>query len=240
MTGGDGSPHHPVPQYADALHLGLEDVTWLEVLGRYPREADAVRRAGRDQGAGQQRHADGEPDDQLLNRIDHVPRVAVLFRFAIDPQGDAQVLYVRDLIGRHHPGPDGRRRIEALAFEELAPPPVLDVPGADVVDDGVAEYVAHRVAGGDVSASFADEDAQFHLPIDLVTDGGVDTDVVVGSSDRGLRLGEDGWRLDVLAPGARTLGSVLLVIAANRQHIAFRRIQRSQKSQALQLAHHGP
>src|SRR5439155_21990799 len=85
-------------------------------------------------------------------------------------------------------------------------------------------------------AAAAEHYPRLRLPIDLVADRGVDRDVVVGTGQRGLGFGEDGGRLDVFSPGPRALGRVLLVVAADGEHIAARRVERRQEGEVGQAA----
>src|SRR5438105_1455727 len=229
--------YHPVAQLADPLDLGLHQVSRLEELGRGPGKPDTLGGPAVVRAHGPECHTDRQPYDQLRDRVDHVPRVAILLDLAVDAQRYAQRLWVGDLVGSHHPGTDRRRCVQALALEELAALVVLDVSRRDIVDDRVAENVVHRLVGLDVRPLSSDHHSELDFPVDLLADPGVDPDVVERAGHRSLGLGEDRGRLDLFAPGARALGGVLLVVAADGQHVTARRVERRQEGELLQGAY---
>src|ERR1700682_1833585 len=153
----------PTPPTSDSIRSpGLRN------SGGWRAQARPPRGPGGDQLSREQRHADGEPADDLVDRVDHVARGGVLLHLAVHEQPERERLRVGHLVGGDDPGAGGAGAVQALALEELAAPAVLDVPGADVVDDRVAEDVAERSGALDVDPGLADDDAELDLPVDLV------------------------------------------------------------------------
>ena len=71
----------------------------------------------------------------------------VLHRLAVEPQADAEVVRVGDLVGRDERGADRGEGVERLAGHPLLARLVeLPVAGRDVVADRVAADVLHRLA----------------------------------------------------------------------------------------------
>ena len=107
---------------------------------------------------------------------------------------------VGDFVFRDDLGAERRMAVEPLADEpveeriEFAHLAILDarveLAFADVVDDGVAEYVVHGGADGDVLGALTDDDGKFDFPIheDIVR---ADGNGAEGRVDAGGRLPED-------------------------------------------------
>src|ERR1700682_3731696 len=122
--------------------------------------------------------------------MDHVRGAGVLLHDPVDGQPKLQRLRVWDLVLRHHPRPARARGVKALAFEVLASPTValpspsvvLYIARAEIVDHRVAKHVVKGIRPSYVGAALADDQAELDLPVDLVTDSGVDR-------DRGVRSG---------------------------------------------------
>ena len=80
----------------------------------------------------------------------------------------------------------------------------------------------------DVGPCLPHDHGQLDLPVDLVAHRGVDRYVAERLHERRDRFGEDGRRAR-LAPFLSRLGRVLLVVPADRDHVAARLRQRRQQ-----------
>ncbi len=109
--------------------------------------ADAGRRAGEDQVAGQQGHHLREVAHHLLDREDHVGGVGLaLAHLAVDAQLDVERMRIE--LGLD-PRPGRAERVERLRMTEVqqVSAGLLDVARRHVVHAGVAEQVAQHLAG---------------------------------------------------------------------------------------------
>src|SRR5207248_10433667 len=204
LAGGDDS----VPQHSDSLDLRLHHISWAKELGRGPGEPYAVGRTRGDDRARQQGHAFGDPLDDGVDRVDHVPRVAVLLDLAVDPLAQAERLRVGELVGGDDPRSGRAGSVQALALEVLTAPAALDVAGGHVVEHGVSENELASVLPLDVGAGLADHYRELDLPVDLVTDRGIDRDVGVRLGQGGDRLRENRGRAGLAAFQTRGFGRV--------------------------------
>ena len=99
-----------VLELADAGDRDPHRVAALQELRRGKADADAGRRAGRDEVAGLKRQPGRDRRDERRDVEDEVARVRVLAQLAVDPAFDVEVLR-RDLVGgRRSTAPSGRSR----------------------------------------------------------------------------------------------------------------------------------
>ena len=148
----DPEPHH---------------IAGLEVARRLLAHADAGRRAGGDDVAGHQRHEVADVADQMVDREDHRPGVAVLHPLAIDVEPHVERLRIGDLVARHQPRPERGEAVAALALVPGAAALELIVALRHVVADEVAGDVGERVMHRDVAGGAADDHGELDLPIGL-------------------------------------------------------------------------
>jgi hypothetical protein len=106
--------------------------------------------------------------NQARDAEDHLRRGPVLLRHAVDREAEAQRVWVRDLVRGDDPG--AGRREAVLALGEGPLPAMPAVARRDVVDDGVAEDVRHRVALAHPLRRAADDDAELAFPVELARD----------------------------------------------------------------------
>ena len=76
---------------------------------------------------------------------------------------------VPDLIRSHDTGPHRSIAVEALAPVPLLVPP-LDVPGAHVVDDRIAQYIRQRLFSADAERVPSQDHAKLDLVIQAVNE----------------------------------------------------------------------
>src|SRR5260221_1070826 len=162
-----GEGHDLLALLAQAADAERHDVARLEEHRiRLDAHADPGRRAGGNDVAGQQRHVVADVRHDLRAAEDHGARVARLHALAVDVEPHLQALRVGDLVGGDEPGPDRPGGVEALAFVPLA---------GDELEGALGHVVHHAVAGDVVERFFlldvlrlgADDDAEFHLPVEL-------------------------------------------------------------------------
>src|SRR3954452_8625347 len=153
-------------ELADAGDRDPHRVAALQELRRGKADANAGRRAGRDEVAGLKRQPGRDRLDERRDVEDEVARVRVLAQLAVDPASDVEVLR-RDLVGGRDPRPHRAEAVERLAEEPLL---VVALPVArrHVVDDGVAEDMGVGVALGDVAPALADDERQLGLVVDAL------------------------------------------------------------------------
>ena len=122
-------------------------------------------------------------------------------QLVVHPQLDGQVVEIAERFGRDDPRPHGRAGLEVLLAQPVgAEVPVLtlaEVAQGQIVDDGIAGDVVHRIRFGDISPRLADHGADLGLPVDLFGN--------LRQPDRGVRA-DDAMqrRLDEeIGPGGR-------------------------------------
>ena len=92
--------------------------------------------------------------------------MAVLHLLAIEPAANAERLGVGDLVGRHQPRPHGRKTIHAFGKGGLGRGDIkLELPRAQVVENGVAGHQRQRLVLWHVLAVTAHHDGQFGFKI---------------------------------------------------------------------------
>src|SRR3569833_2774498 len=90
--------------------------------------------------------------DECGDVEDEFAGIGVLKLFAIDGEADVETVRVGDFIGGNNRGAKRTKCREALGHGPLGGGE-LDVPSADVVDDGVAIDVIAPGGGGDAEAA---------------------------------------------------------------------------------------
>ena len=111
--------NHGIAERAQVIDLDLDDIARLEPDRRLARHADARGRAGEDQVARLQGENSREISDQLVDLEDELAGARVLHGLAIQPQADAEVVGVGNLVGRDQLGTDRREGVERLAGHPL-------------------------------------------------------------------------------------------------------------------------
>ena len=88
-----------VGEGADAIDLDGDRVAGLEPDGGLGGHADAMGRAGEDDGAGREGVAGAEEFDELGDGEDHIACVAALAGFAVEDGADPEGLGIGDFVG---------------------------------------------------------------------------------------------------------------------------------------------
>ena len=102
--------------------------------------------------------------DQLRNLVDHAAGVVFLHHAAVQPGADCQLVRIRDLIRRRHPG---AKRAGLTPVFSGGKPGVLPVTGGAVHVAAVARHVAQRVVAADVLPTFADDHRQLAFVVEF-------------------------------------------------------------------------
>ena len=208
---------HRISQCPDGVDVDLYHIAFFEEFRRSEAHAYALRGAGRDDVAREEGHAVGEGRDKLRDGEDEVGGGAFLTQAAIDFRVDGEgERPVTDHDGRTHRAED----VEVLAAEPLEVL-LLEVSGGDVIDDGVAIDVLHRIFFRDVRASFADDDTELAFVVDFLGDCGMAVDLLVRPDDGGGGFGEEDWIFRVL--GIHVLVKFLdvcLIVLAHAEDIS--------------------
>ena len=134
--------------------------------GRVAEDADAARRAGRDDVAGLQRERHRAVADDLGDAEVHLRGARVLEDLVVDPALDLERLRIGDLVGRHEGRAHRAEGVERLATRPLAVAE-LEVARRDVVEGGVAEDVLEGVGGRHAAGGSSDDDGELGLVVDL-------------------------------------------------------------------------
>ena len=185
---------HWISQCADRVDVDFYHIAFFEEFRRVEAHAYALRGAGGDDVAREEGHAVGEGRDEFRNGEDEVGGGAFLTEAAIDFRVDGEgERPVADHDGRAHRA----EGVEALAAEPLEVL-FLQVSGGDVIDDGVAIDVLHRVFFRDIRASLADDDAELAFVVDFLGDCGMAVDFLVRPDDGGGGFCEENRILRVL------------------------------------------
>ena len=124
-------------------------------------------RAGGDQVARRERDQVGEVRDEVGHVEDQLRGAAVLHLLAVDPGPELQDVRVRHFLAIGEAGPERREGLAHLALRPLARHE-LEVAGAHVVDDRIAEDVVEGPLPGDVARRAPDDDAELDLPVELL------------------------------------------------------------------------
>ncbi len=192
--------------------------------GRVPRlqedrrlagEADAGRRARRDEIAGRERDEVREVADEVAHVEDERLGVSGLHERAVHPQLEIEDVGIGDLGAvrdvRSHRG----QGVADLAGRPLTGDE-LEVAGAHVVDDRVTGHVVERALARHEAGGAADDDAELDFPVELLRSARPQ-DRLAGIEDGGVPLREDGWLL-----GNRLAGllGVVAVVEADADELA--------------------
>ena len=162
---------------------------------------DALGRAGEDDVARLEGHHAADVGHERGHVEDHVLRLAVLARLAVDAALDAHARGVERGLDQR---PDGAEGVEALAARELHVL-ALDVARRDVARARVPEDVRQRVGRRDVLGAPGDDDGELGLVLDLRALGRAE-DRAARFEQRRRRLEEQhglGRRLGPHLPGVR-------------------------------------
>src|SRR6266576_3310731 len=184
-----------LPGGAKSIDAELDDVTVGEKAGRLLAEPDARGSAGGDHVAGKERHELTDVADKP-GYVDHeILRRAGLLGLSVHLEPQAEVVHVRDLVGRGEKRAERREGVAALALHPLAAALELEGPLRVVVVEHVARHVLPREHGVslDIAGAAANDDCELHLPMGL---GAAfrDDHVVVGAAQGGRGL-EEQYRL---------------------------------------------
>ena len=151
-------------QPPDALDLDGHRVSIVHRHAGFAEEAHPLRGAGGDDIAGFERECPGAVRDQRGHAVDDLVGAVVLHQHVVVPAPDAQVARVPELVRGDHHRAHGAERVERLGPHELLVDE-LQVPGADVVDAGVAEHIVERIGLVDAPRVASDHDAQLRLEV---------------------------------------------------------------------------
>src|SRR5712671_3991227 len=158
-----------IAEHADsAVDLDLDHVSRLHPQGRLTGEADPLRRAGRDDVAGDQRRPIRAIRDQGWNVEDQVVDPGVLDLLAVEPGHQMETRRVGDFVRGDDPRAKPASRVEILAGGDRMLE--LDVPYRAVVEAGVTKDMAQGVGFGDVAAGLADDQRQLALVVEVAGD----------------------------------------------------------------------
>ena len=99
----------------------------------------------------------------------HLAGIGVLAHFAVDAQFHIQVVGVVQFIQGDQPGAQRTGTLEALPHQDhlVGVLPGLDVPGGQVIEDGVTRHVLEGVIDTDLVGLPADDDGDLDLVIQL-------------------------------------------------------------------------
>ena len=157
----------------------------------------------------------GGGKDQLVGH-------GVLPQLPVDPGADGLGRGLGKFVAGHEAGAHGGEAVQALAEVPLLVAG-LQVPGGDVVDDGVAKDIVIGIFFPDVLRVPAQDDGQLRLIVQAIHEVKMPRDGVAGAGAVGGPLGEvDGAPL---FPGKGVgvellgLGLVLLVVHAQADHV---------------------
>src|SRR5580704_1356679 len=178
-----------VGERSEALNGDGDGFAGLEPAVGVAAEADAGRRAGGYDVAGQERGDGGEIFDERGDFENELTGVGVLEDFAVDGEADIEDVGIGDFVGGDDGGAEGAEGGEALAHGPLGAGE-LHVAGADIVDDGVAVDVIAPCGCGYAIAALSDHEGEFSFVVGL---GGVpwEHDGLARADDRGGELEED-------------------------------------------------
>jgi hypothetical protein len=150
------------------------------------RLPDPGRGARGDHVAGEQGHDGGHPGHHVLHGKNEALGVADLAQLAVDPRLDLGGIGIE--VGGDA-RPDGAEGVKSLGAGLLVIV-LLDVPGREVVEAGVAEHVLARALGRGVPAALANDDGQLALVVHPGGLGRID-DGIVGPAQGGEGLEEE-------------------------------------------------
>ena len=179
--------HDRVAQHAELVDFDFNDVARLQKDGRLAGETHTRRRAREDQVPRLQCENLRQISQDLADREDHLPRIAVLHRLPIEPQLYGQLVRIRDFVLRDQVRSGRSKRIERLADHPLlAVLFQLPVASGDIMPDGIAGNIIQAVVGPNVSAASAHYNDQLGLVIDLLAHGGQHNGLSLPDECRGV------------------------------------------------------
>src|SRR6266851_5677686 len=181
---------------ADSFDPGGKQGTWLHVDPRIAADPDTIRRTRQDDVARPQRHVTGREGDKFWNAEHHVRRGAMLHDMPIH---DGLQLQIRsgNSIGRYDEGTDGAALVHILSE---CPLPRAQRCGlklrratADIVRDGVTEYVFRSRLFIGIDGRGAHDGGQLDFPVETVRFGDRDRDVRSINDKLGCPSREQVW-----------------------------------------------
>src|SRR6185437_5260383 len=139
-----------------------------------PSRTAAGRRTRGDHVSRQQCQARAEMRNLFRHGKNEIGARGVLHQLVVDPELNAEIAMVRDLIHRTYPRPDGQRAIEALLTHPVEsewradrdPLPAQMISSRQVVDDRKPRDIPERIIDANVSARPADHEGDLRLPVD--------------------------------------------------------------------------
>src|SRR5262245_60462506 len=114
-----GLVHHWVRELTDHFDFDRYGVAGLQKHWRLACGADAVGRAGHDDGAGEERRAAAEKGDERADVENHVLGGPVLHRLAVENRLDLQSIRIRNLIFQNECWAERRESVKRLAAAPL-------------------------------------------------------------------------------------------------------------------------
>ena len=128
-----------------------------------------MRCAGQNHRARLKASAPAEKLDQRRHVENHVVRIPVLHRFAVQDRADAERIRIRNLVGRHKDRPERTERVERLAATPLTAAELrLPVTGTHIIRTRVPEHVVEGVFLRHIFTRLPDDDGQFALVVNRV------------------------------------------------------------------------
>ena len=126
--------------------------------------------AGEDDRTGKQRGAAAEKFDDGWDIENHVVRIPVLHRLAVENRAYAERVGIWNFIRRDETWAERGEGVEGFSTTPLAAPEILlPIAGADIIRAGVAEDIFESAGAGGVLAFFPDDDGELAFVVDLVT-----------------------------------------------------------------------
>ena len=199
---------------SDAGNLDLDHVAFLHPQRRRAISADPAGGAGDDDVAGR-KLGEGRAIGDQRGHVEHqIGNRRGLHLDAVQTRGDGLLADVRDLVRRHHPGPEAAGRHEILAGGELRGVP-LPVANAAVIIAGIAGDVAQRRLARNAAAGLADDHG--HLAFIIETLGFQRPDHRLAAAD--LAVGEASEDHRMRRRGMAALGQMRGVIDADAEDL---------------------
>lgn len=172
-------------------HDDPDIIARLQKHGRGLADADAMRRARHDDGAGLERRALGQVGDDLGDAEDHVVGAALLHDLAVQHGPELDGGGVRQAPRRHETRPQRREAVEALAEAPLGAVELV-LARCHVVGASVAQDVVEGAVDGHVARRLAQNHSHLSLVVGLAVSGLMGDDQGrVGCAEAARRLEEE-------------------------------------------------
>ena len=223
----DPTVAHPVSRLGRPCGSGWSRSPRSSSRGRRRRrgnatDADAGRRPGEDDVAGEQRQHRGELGDQPRDREDEIARAPVLHHLAVDRAAESEVVRVGELVGGHQPRPHRSVTAVRLAERELTRRCELQGAIGDVLADGQSCHMGPGIVLGHPIGPDPDHGDQFDLPVHR---GAGELHRIEGAGQAGRELGERCRHRGCLGAGLLGVGRV---VEADGEDLARGRYRRGQ------------